>query len=278
MNFSDPDLPADASTGQEGLPAATVQTPDDPASREASRKGWVTQDKFTGDPADWVDAATFLDRGEKIASNLRKRLDNTEAQLARFKKTADQFQKFHEESMARKDAELGEAIQQLRLQRSEAIRNGDDDDALQLEDRIDVLKDERKAAKAAAVAPAEEAPQVSPEIQAWVEDGNSWFTSDLRLQQYAVSLSNELIAKGETLRGRPFLDKITSIMKEDFPAKFGNPLRGRAGSVEGGAAAGSSVGGKSAKDLPQVDRELMQSFVKEGWTTEAKFLKDYFSR
>ncbi len=248
---------------------------------EARVKGWVPRDQFKGDPAQWVDASTFVDKGKKFNHVLQNKVANLESKLERFQKTADQFKVFHEESMARKDAELTEAIKTLRLQRAEANRDGDDETALVLEDRIDTLKEEQRQAKEAAKAvPAEPVDHAAnPVMQEWAADGNQWFLADLKMQKYAVALADELVANGESLRGRPFLDKVTAMMKEEFPHKFGNPLRNRAGSVESGSAASASAaGGKTERDLPAVDRKLMNDFIKEGWTTKDKFLSEYFSR
>lgn len=278
-----------ASSDAAAKPAAAAKTQSDVSAseaatiREATRQGWRPKEEFQGPAEEWVDASTFIDRGQKFKHHLQQRLSKTEAELAGFKKTAEQFRQFHAETMARKDAELASAIRDLRIQRTEAIRDGDAEGAVVLEDRIDVLKDQQRESKAKAEQDAKEANVPAgpdPVMQAWVEDGNQWFVQDLKMQQYAVALAEELVAKGETLRGRPLLDKLQGIMREEFPHKFGNPLRQRAASTEASssAAASSSAGAKSAKDLPAVDRKLMRDFVAQGWTTEAEFLKSYFSR
>lgn len=246
--------------------------------REASSKGWVSQDKYTGDPAKWVDAATFVDRGNKFNTTLQHKVSNLEAQLNRFKGTADAFKKFHDESMAAKQTELTTALSQLKREHREAIRDGDDDAADLIEGRMDVIVQEK--AKVAAVVVAEPPAGPPPEMGEWLADGNDWFNTDTKLQTYATALAKELVDNGETLRGRPFLDKVTAMMKEAFPTNpklGGNPNRTRAGSSESGSS-GSAAGGASAKserNLPAEDRKLMNEFVAAGWTTKEKFLSEY---
>lgn len=252
---------------------------------EASRKGWMPKDKFKGDPDTWVDAQTFLDRGEKINKNLIREVKELRAQIASFEGTREQFKKFHEETIARKDQELDAAIRQLRVQRAEAIREGEDEAAINLEDRIDTLREEQKSLKKQAPAADDTASaQARSEaiMESWIADGNDWFKSDPKLRAYALSMGEELLASGETLRDREFLDKISGLMREEFPAKFRatNPNRHRPSGAESQRQATSTsvAGNRSKADLPAADRALMEEFVKSGWTTEEAFLKSYWSR
>lgn len=249
------------------------------AEATATKRGWVPKEDFTGDPSKWVDAATFVERGNNFASNLQKELRSVKAELANFKGTAEAFKKFHKEAMDGKQKELDSAMKQLKAQHREAIRDGDDDAADALEGRMDVIqKAKTDLTKELEVQPKEEAPApgLTPELKAWVEEGdNGWFETDIPMQKYALAIAEELVKNGETLRGRPFLDKVAAQVRADFPAKFGNARRNRPGSAEGGSGAVKTGPGRTAKDLPDEDRELMKQFVKEGWTTEEKFLKDY---
>ncbi len=255
--------------GQEQSPA------DAAAIAEASSKGWLPEDKYKGEPGKWVDAATFLDRGKKFNKNLQAEMASLKEQLAQFKGTAEAFKKFHKESMENKDAEIKAALVELRKQKSVATREGDDDAVIVLEDRMEVLKADQEKLKeeAAIVATPAVDPKTLPIMQEWIADGNEWFRDDAKMMNYATSLAEELKAKGDTTTGRVFLDKITALMKEEFPKKF--PVRSRTTAVESGGSGGVTVGGKTSKDLPADDRKLMKQFVAEGWTTEAEFLKNY---
>lgn len=248
---------------------------------EAARKGWKPKDKYEGDAKQWVDAQTFLARGERFVSNLQKEVAGLKAKLESFEGTKAAFVKFHEETVKGKDKELGEALKQLRIQRSEAQADGDHAQAVEIEDRIEVLSKERKdlaeATPVAAAAPA--APTTDPVLEAWIGDGNSWFTSDAKLRNYAIQIGDELRKDGETLQGRAFLDKVTDLMKQEFPAKFENPNRQRGSGVESGGSrtstAAAGAAGKSERDLPKADRDLMNEFVRNGWITKEKFLSEY---
>ncbi|MBU6264867.1 MAG: hypothetical protein KGM14_01565 [Actinomycetales bacterium] len=263
------------------LDTPAVDTEAQAAEAEASRKGWVPKDKYTGDPSKWVDAKTFIARGEKFTKNLQREIADLRAKLDSFEGTRKAFVKFHEETIAKKDAEIADAIQQLRIQRSAAVREGDDELAIQLEDRIDVLKDQRKEVKATPVE--QKTPEISadealknPLIEDWIDDGNEWFRDDEKLRNYALELGKEIAAEG--VKGRKFLDRVRERMEEEFPRRFKKdsaPAGGRADPVAGGTNARPSVGGKTEADLPPEDRKLMREFVAQGWMTKEKFLKEY---
>ena len=273
---------AGGKTTDDGAGAAAAAALD-PIEAEASRKGWRPKDKYEGDPTKWVDAKTFIERGERFASNLQKEVATLKAKLESFEGTRAAFIKHQSEVMKAKDEELSAVLKQLRVQRSEAQADGDHEGAVALEDRMEVIRKDREqvAAELKAVeAPAEAAaPTVDPVLEAWIEDGNDWFAKDAKLRNYAVTLGDELRSQGETLKGRAFLDKITTLMAEEFPSKFGNANRQRAGMAEGSrGSAAAGAGGKTERDLPAADRALMREFVAQGYMTKEKFLTDYFSR
>lgn len=289
------------------------QTPREPSAdevaeqkaleRQARAQGWRPKAEFKPDgTAEWVDAATFLERGAKFKRNMQRQIDQLTAARAKDAKTLEQFKRFHEEAMAAKERDLESAISKARLDRQEAIRNGEDEAALALEDRIDTLKEEKAKLKATpkdepdekplpheieaenrrkARAVAEGKEPLPPAMQDWLDDGNTWFRDNARMRGYALAIGDELRASGDTSMDREFLDKVTEQMHKDFPDFFkkkpeGNPLRQRAGTVEGtGGRGNAEAPGRTVRDLPKEDRDLMRKFVKEGLMTEEAFLKNY---
>lgn len=251
------------------------------AAREASAKGWVPKDKYTGDPEKWVDARTFVDRGKKFNHNLQNKVSKLEGEIAKMASSAAQFKKYHEEQLQQKDAELVQAIKTLKSQRNAAVRDDDDEGASAIEDRMEVLEAERRKTaeeleKSKQPEPEPDGPAGSKEtIQSWIDDGNKWFAEDLKLQTYAVQLARELTANGEKARGRELLDMVTAQMREEFPNKFGNQRRNRPGNVEGGGNTPVNAGGKGERDLPAADRAIMNELLEGGYVTKENFLKNY---
>jgi hypothetical protein len=260
---------------------------------DATRKGWVPKADYRGDPAKWKDARTFIEAGERFSVNQRREIDTLKARLASFEGTQKAFNKFQEGVLAKKDAELAAAISELRIQRSAATREGDDEGAIALEDRIDLLKEERAATKAISAEPQPQANEGTqgrgpnmedPVLQEWISDGNAWFQDDPKLRDYAVAIGDSLIKEGETVRGRRFLDKISEKMAEEFPRKFrkqdtqASPRSPVEAGGRGTSQSNTASGGRSELDLPAEDRALMRQYIKEGWTTKEKFLSSYFAR
>lgn len=291
---ADDDTDTDASAEEEAA-AAAAATATAHAEQEAGRKGWVPKDRFNGDPAKWVDAKTFLERGERFTANLQREIVDLRKKVEDFEGTKAAFAKFYTEQLERKDRELKAAIAELRIRRSEAIQDGEHDTAVELEDRIDLLKEqqtnlrkdvpkEQKAEEPTNTEkPAREAgPIVDPVIMEWIEDGNTWFDEDPRLRAFAIAAGDQLINNGETARGRKLLDKIAGIVKEEFPRKFRQkepPTTPPASLVEGDTPRKSAGGsaGKTERDLPPEDFKLMKQFIADGLTTKEAFLKSYFA-
>ena len=274
---------------EDPTPAPTAPDPEEAAAR---RKGWLPKSEYQGDPDKWVDAATFIDRGNKFNKNLQREVEALKQKLADFEGTKAAFRKFHEETLAKKDAELQAAINALRVQRSQATQDGDHETAIALEDRIDELKAERKAFSAVEAVqppPADPTTPANPAglhvevLNEWIDDGNTWFREDTKLQAYAVSVGEDLIRSGEKLRGRKFLDKVAEIVAEDFPRKFKQrsittPASPVSSSTPSRSTPSAGTRPRTEADLPPEDLKLMRQFIKEGWTTKEKFLAGYFSR
>lgn len=271
---------------QEESESSLSQASLDAANYEAGRKGWVPKDQYKKNPDTWVDAQTFLERGDRFVTNLQRDVANLTQKLQDFEGTKAAFVKFSEESLARKDGELKEAISALKSQRMQAIREGEDDLAVQIEDRIDLLKDQQKEVKAAPAVAAQrrtEPDPADPVLQEWIDEDNKWFNEEPKLRDYAIKVGEQLIADGETIRGRRFLDKIRGIMETEFPRRFKGKTeaaayRGGESSTASSGAKNSNSGGKTERDLPAIDLALMKEFISTGFTTKEKFLKSYFSR
>lgn len=262
---------------------------------EASRRGWQPKHKYKGPEGGWKDAATFLADGAKYNSRLQDELAQVKRELSEFKGTAKQFADFQQRQIEARDSQIGDLVRDLKRQQREAIRNGDDDAADAIDDRIGILQDEHQKvksdlekAKPNADPQAGNRPSVvdengntsDPTVTAWIEDGNKWFRESRPMREYAFALANELMANGETKRGRPFLDLMTEKMKEAFPLRFKesdtDPTR-RGNMTESGGGGGSGGQRYTVNDLPEADRELMKVGIRQGWTTESQFVKNYFS-
>ena len=266
---------------------------------EASRKGWKPEAQYTGPEGKWVDAKTFVERGERFTKKLESEIATLNSKIASFEGTKTQFRKFFDDQMAKRDKEHNEAITALRIQKSQATRDGDDELAVELEDRIDATRKQQAELKAEAAAsaaehqpttpaPAAAADQPNPVLDEWIADGNDWFKKDDVLTKHAIAVGEQMRKSGEKAIGRKFLEIVAEQVRSDFPRRFkeleaaGNSRQnpadtaGKSGAGAGNQSAGYN--GKSERDLPAEDLAIMRQFVKEGLYTKEQFLKSYFSR
>jgi hypothetical protein len=245
--------------------------------QEAKRFGWVPKEDFRGNETDWVDADTFVKRGKEInpilrANNerLKKELDAERekhtAEIAAIRQTAEEFKQFQKDAFERKQKELSTELEALKAQRKEAIREGDADLVVELEDRIEEVKEERASAKEPTPAPAkvDEPVKVDPSLSEWI-DNNKWFGSNQEATQIANALGATINQEFPNLRGKAFLDKLDERLKQRVPELYGNPNQGR-NTVEGGGARGnaSSSGKKTYDNLPSEAKAACDKFVKQG--------------
>lgn len=276
-----------------GKMAGDVGTPQEPsadqiAEEEAGRKGWVPKDKYRGDPAKWKPAAQFLEDGKRYQKNLESRLDRLERENEELKKSGKAFAEYHDQQMQSKQAEIDTAIRQLRIQSKQAAAEGDHTLSVEIDDRIELLKEEKAALKPTPT-PTElkkgQQPPAdavnSPIVREWVEDGNEWFDDKPELRQVAFDYAQELVNRTE-IRGRKFLDMVAEHVREQFPRQFAKKESAntrRNDQVEGGSVGSNDrAGGKhTIHDLPAEDLALMRDFIQKGWTTQEKFLSNYFS-
>lgn len=252
----------------------------------ARAKGWVPKEKYNKAPETWVDADTFLKRGENMATNLKKEVDTLRLRLRESEEVSRQFIEFQKEQAVEKERQYNEQIKELTRQLSTANREGDFEIADVLEGKIEALKEVKaKTPVASAVNPSsQQGAALTPEMQAleaetlkdWIED-NPW-VKDPNMEVLATAMAKKMREEGETATMRTFLDKVGERMKQTFPRRLSTSGKRQEDATSGGgSSSGSGRSGKSvsANQLSSEDRALMNKFIKQGLTTEQEFLKNF---
>lgn len=236
---------------------------------QARELGWVPSEEWRGDPAQWKSAEEFVERGHTVMPMLRKNnekllaeVENLRGQITGLTEavTAGQealaaFQEFHSETAKR---EYQRAVQDLKAQKVTAIREGDAERVVEIDDAIDALQAEApKPLQKAANAPAP-APQVSPEniviLQKWESENASWL-SDPEKKAYATAAGGFLRATGNQKTGRAFLDDVAAEVEK----RFGTPRK--EGTVAGsGVSSSGRPRGRSFADLPKEAQDACDRF------------------
>ena len=255
--------------------------------KNARHFGWVSKEEFRGNEADWVDAETFEKRGKEInpilrANNdrLKKELEVTrdkhDKEIAELRAATEEFKTFQKESYERKQKQLQDELLSLKDQRKEAIREGDADLVVEIEDRIEEVKDARSSQKEPVAIPRVEEPvKLDPSLSNWIED-NTWFGNDIEATEVVNGLGASIRRQFPGLKGKEFLDKLDERIESVLPQLRGNPNQERA-SVDSSTTRGSSTTKKKSYDnLPSDAKAACDKFVKQGlFKTKQEYVDSY---
>ncbi len=255
--------------------------------KNARHFGWVSKEEFRGNEADWVDAETFEKRGKEInpilrANNdrLKKELEVTrqkhDSEIAELKAATEEFKTFQKESFERKQKQLQDELLSLKDQRKEAIREGDADLVVELEDRIEEVKDARSVQQEPVATPKVQEPvTLDPSLSDWI-DGNKWFGNDIEATEVVNGLGASIRRQFPGLKGKEFLDKLDERIESVLPQLRGNPNQERA-SVDSSTTRGSSTTKKKSYDnLPSDAKAACDKFVKQGlFKTKQEYVDSY---
>lgn len=205
---------------------------------EARRQGWKPLEEFKGNPADWVDAATFLKRGEDFLPIVRRELKNTRERNERLTRElgslktqlAEQGEVLAEvRQMARTASETAynRAIADMKRAQREAAAAGEMDRYDEIQEQLDEATSTRGAAapaSAPAADPATPRPkpqvQIAPEVQAFVDE-NPWMLKDQVLYQAMQAEHMRLLEEAPALDLAENLERAKEAVMDRFPAKFG---------------------------------------------------------
>lgn len=228
--------------------------------------GWSPKEKWRGDPEHWVDAAEFIERGERLlpilkANNrqletdvvaLRRQNQELSAGIAELRGSMGEFVEFQRSLLADKlDAQAKAIRAEIRT-----ARDGDDEAQVEkLEEQLDEVKESKRELakqtgdeKDGAKPPAKYVDP--PELLAWKEK-NPWFggetAADARKTAMALQLGREARSKG--LEGDNFFAYVDEQMEEAFPPA----RRSTASKSEGNRPSGGGGGGGRSKfdSLPE---------------------------
>lgn len=218
--------------------------------KEAVSRGWTPKEDWKGDPHNWKDAKSYVERSDDIVRITKNQMAAQEKDFAeRLKKlqtvtdkTVEQLQKAHEKELA-----------DLKAQRREAIKAGDVDKAEKLDDQIDDLKDDKPDKKLTGAALDKHNQKVQEE---WVGK-QDWWDTDEEMTDWAIGRSQRIAAKTPDISIEDNLAQLEKELAKKFPDKFGGArlvkteANGHA-PVDGG---GDFPGGKGTDPLAKLPAE-----------------------
>lgn len=269
----------------------------------AREMGWRPKEEFRGDTSKWVDAETFVSRGENFIPILRAdreklrgevaetkaALTETQRALKASQEAIEALQQYHAEDTAR---QVEKAKKDLVKQLKQARDEGDVEAEVEIQDELTKIRTAQAAAPAPAPKPAAApaapaAPAVDPDQAVWLE-ANTWFKTSPRLRGLAMGVAEELRAKQPTLKGKAFYEAIDAEMEEylDPPSRGTDKVQGGRG-PSGSSGGGSGGRKKTYADLPPDAKSACDSYAsklvgpgrahKDLASWQAAYANDYFS-
>lgn len=245
---------------------ASEQTPQqDPIVAKAMEMGWRPQEEWQGDPEDFVDAKEFVQRQplfDKI-SGLNKSLKRLEG--------AFEALKLHHSRV--KETEYNRALEQLKLARRQALRDGETEQALALEDKMDEIEAQKKEFEESLPDTPAASNEPHPAFVEW-RKSNSWYQQDEAMTAFADELGVSLHKRG--FSPEKVMETITKEVRAKFAYKFKNPKREAPSNVESGTR--KSGGGSKKLDtsgMPAEHLRIMKTLVASGAISEEEYLEQY---
>lgn len=251
---------------------SNVESHESEIEEKARKMGHVPKEQFKGDPDKWVDAKTFVERGENYVPILRSKIVKQDKEIEALKQTLKEFSDYHSKVEQRS---YQKAFNELKAQQIEAVANGDREAFVEIDNQIAELHEK---AAATVVPKVKDVPQEAPprpEFVQWLPR-NDWYEKDSSMRLYADKIGEYIDAQNPEIPFSELLEKVTEKVKKEFPSKFINPKRNTAPSVES-SQSGNKKGGKTFADLPREARDAFARWERNGIKiTKEEYTKKYF--
>ena len=283
-----------------------------PPEERAREMGWYPKEEFHGDVSKWVDAETYIKRGEEFIPFLRANNRKLEQEVRQLKAKTDEQDRLiraTNAALAQLETVNTEQTRRAALEAKESIiegiaearKDGDVKKEFELTEQLESTNERIKAATTKAP-PETSAPPATPpaaqdftqttEWQTFLKD-NPWWQNDSVMRAASLAITQELAASGrfEDLTPSQRFALTAQETKKRFNIRD-NPRRQEPSMVSSpSGGAGGGAGGRNAEqsynDLPSdaqsaCDR-LAARFVGEGkkykkiedW--RAEYTKTYFT-
>ena len=234
---------------------------------KAMSSGWRPEDEWTGDTDDWVDAKTFNRNGEFMSriQQQSKELNSNRTEMESLKAGMKELGE-HNKKIA--EQEFKKAMKALKQEKVVALEEEDHSAVVEIEDKIDDLKETKREIETAAKAeehPINQDVAPNPVFVEWAGT-NNWYQTDVVMRGAADAIGMEY---ADAHQGAPIdevLQFVTKRMTEEFPSKFGNARKSAPSNVTETSSTGKRAKKNkyTEKDLTSEQREFANMFVNTG--------------
>jgi len=244
---------------------------------EARLQGWKPQEEFEGDESKWVDAETFVKRGEQFVGFLKPRLDKLENKLKEQEQINKDLHAHYQRIQQQRQKEIERLEAELRETRKRAVAEGDGEAFEEAERQLAELQNTKR------VQTEESRRQEAPPewFNTWLSE-NEWYQKDKRAAAVADSIARELRMSGTPLTNKEFMDKVAELTKQEMPHKFENPNKRKANAVETeGHPSGrgtNQYSGTKFSDLPPEAKKECERLIKAGFIKNTKEGREEYAK
>jgi len=250
-----------------------TEAPEPTVEDRARDMGWRPLSEFKGDESRFVDAETFVKKGEEVLpivkANARKAeeaLASAKAEIAEMRDSFKEFKKYHSQTEQRA---LTQARKELEREMADAVEARDHRAVREIAADMAALS---KDVQTDDHGNPYQSPSHAKTLNQWKGD-NPWFGSDSVMTAAANAVANELERSG--VKGAEQLAEVAKRMRAEFPQKFENANRRNPAAVEGSTP--TRKAGRTWADLPSDARSAGERWVKQGLLTKEQYLRDYFA-
>ena len=192
--------------------------------QKAIDAGWRPRAEFEGADDEFIDAGEFVRRGE-----LFDKIEQRRKEISELRKTVRVMQEHHGKV---REAEFKRALDLLKKQKVEALKDNEPERVVDLDTQIDEVKDQLALTKADAAREVIK-DEPDPRFLSWV-DKNKWYAQNTELKEFADSVGIAYTKAHPGISPVDVLKYVETRVKTAYPDKFKNPNRERASAVEGG--------------------------------------------
>lgn len=266
---------------------APVDPPADEYEGRARRMGWRPKEEYNGPAGRWVDAKTFVERGETelpiIRERFRKlddRLAATERELTgtrtelkeantKITEQSEVLTELRDLSVTAAKRGYQQAMSDLSARERRAVAEADTSTYDQIQQEKRALEEtkppvverrappppERKTPDAPPSMPPEEAAIVTQ----WIGD-NPWFNADPELNSVATAIHGLIRQQNPAMPLRENLEEVKNRLVQRYPEKFGQDQRRRPAAVAMSAGPPAKSTKKTVADLPQDAKDALARY------------------
>lgn len=255
----------DVKKDDQKVEAETKQTEVADHETKAREMGWTPKEEFKGDPDKWVDAKDWVERAplyDNKQNPFYGEMKKLRSKSRSLEKTVDELKQHYNRV---EETAYQRAVETLKQQKLTALEEGDHKAVLQIDDRIDELKEQKRTA----VQP----PKLDPAFESWLED-NPWYDNDPRMRAYADEVGVRFANDHPDRPPQEVFEYAAERVQGRFADKFHNARREQPASVEGGRTSPAKPGKPRWSDMPEHFQKAGDKFVRQGIMTRDQYMAD----